>query len=96
MTNSIEIEMGDDADAEASDAVICVRLTSPLLLPDNEIGLCSECGEAIQYRPHAPKRPPKICSECLVSFVKDETATIVTTPTIIAEVAAQLRKKNAN
>jgi hypothetical protein len=98
MTN--RIEMGDDADAELADAVICVRLTSPLLLPDNLIDLCSKCGEAIQHRPHVPKRPPKICWQCVEPVAKAEAAKgeLVTliTPTTAAEVAAHFRKKNAN
>lgn len=94
MTSKIEIELGDDADAEACDAVVCARLTSPLIRPDNLIDLCAKCGEAIQYRPHVPKKPPKICIRCLGPL--PESTTINVTPTTVAEVAAYLRKKNAN
>jgi hypothetical protein len=96
--NEFEIVSGDDADE--SDAVICVKLTSPLLMPDNLIDLCSECGEAIQHRPHIPKRPPKICIDCalpmtIAAAAKGELHAIIT-PETAADVAAHLRKKNAH
>ena len=98
MTNSIEID--EDDNGEHADMVICVRLTSPLKFPDNLIGICSKCGEAIQYRPHAPKMPPKICAECVGPLANKAAAggklhTIIT-PETAAEIAAHLRKKNAN
>jgi len=55
MTEDSRVEMADD-DAEGADAVICMRLTSPLMMPDNVIGVCSQCGEAIQHRPYVPRR----------------------------------------
>jgi hypothetical protein len=64
------------------------------------IDLCSKCGEVIQYRPHVAKRPPKICLECAAPLVADSAAKgeLVTlfTPTTAGELAAYLRKKNAN
>jgi hypothetical protein len=99
MTNRIEIVDSDD-EAECADGLVCARLTSPLMMPDNVIDLCSKCGEAIQLRPDAPKRPPKICNVCAEPLVRAEAAKgeLVTmiTPTTAAEVAAYLRKKNAH
>lgn len=99
MTNRFEI-VDDPDDAEAADVVVCRRLTSPLLLPDNWIDLCSKCGEAIQHRPHVPKTPPKICDECAAPIMRAEHAKggLVTmiTPKTAAEVDAYFRKKNAN
>jgi hypothetical protein len=99
MTNRFEI-VEDPDEAEDADAVVCIRLTSPLMLPDNEIGLCSVCGEAIQFRPFGPKSPPKICWECAepaaaASAAKGELVTMIT-PKTAAEVADYLRKKNAH
>jgi|SRR5882672_3330569 len=99
MTNRIEI-VDDPDDAEAADIIVCRRLTSPLLLPDNRIDLCSKCGEAIQHRPHVPKTPPKICDACALPIVmaehaKGELMTMIT-PKTAAELAEYLRKKTAN
>ncbi|MGY3278083.1 hypothetical protein ACVJ5M_005680 [Bradyrhizobium sp. S3.7.6] len=51
----------------------CARWTSvqSLMLPDNVIGKCAECGHAIQYRPHAPKKARKICMECIPDDVTE-------------------------
>ena len=98
MTNSIEID--EDGNGEHADVVVCMRLTQPLLMPDNEIGLCSECGEAIQYRPYVPKLPRKMCLECIGPRANKAAATgelhSILTPEALAEIAAHLRKKNAN
>ena len=99
MTNRFEI-VDDPSEAECADSVVCRRLTSPLLLPDNVIGLCSKCGEAIQHRPHVPKKPPKICDECAAPIMEAEAAkdelVVMITPKTAGEVAAWLRKKTAN
>lgn len=98
MVNRIEIT--ENGDAEDAKAVVCARLTSPLLMPDNLIDLCAKCRRAIQYRPHVPKRPPKICFECALPIVEKEAAKgeLVTllTPQAAADIAAYLRKKSAN
>jgi predicted amidophosphoribosyltransferase len=99
MANRFEI-VDDPDDAETADAVVCRRLTSPLLLPDNLIDLCSKCGEAIQHRPHVPKTPPKICDECALPIEAQHAAKgeliVMITPKTAAEVDAYFRKKNAN
>jgi hypothetical protein len=98
MTNRVEIV--DDDEAEAAHYVVCGRLTTPLLMPDNLIDLCLKCGEAIQHRPHTPRAPPKICVECALAVVRREgtQGDVVTmiTPKIAEEVIADFRKKNAN
>ena len=98
MTNRFEID--DDGNADHADIVVCARLTSPLMMPDNKIGFCAECGEAIQYRPHVPKSPRKMCMECVVPLATKLAAkgklTSIITPTTVAELKAHLRKKNAN
>ena len=99
MTNRIEIVDSDD-EGETADVLVCARLTSPLMRTDNLIDICSKCGEAIQYRPHAAKRPAKICMECAKPLIeagaaKGELVTMIT-PTSAAEVAAFLRKRDAN
>jgi hypothetical protein len=99
MTNRIEI-IDEPGDAEDADGVVCMRLTSPLLLPDNVIDICSKCGEAIQYRPNAPKRPPKLCYVCADPIITDRAAkgdlTATMTRKTMAEVADYYRKKNAH
>lgn len=97
MTNRLEIA---DDNAEEAEVLACLRLTQPLLLPDNEIDLCEQCGAAIQFRPHVPKRPKKLCMECVAPMIakadaKGELVTILTAKSV-AEIQDYLRKKNAN
>lgn len=49
--------------------VMCSRITTPLLLEDNETGACSECGWRVQFRPHAAKGK-KVCMQCAVGLIK--------------------------
>ena len=97
MPNRFEIA---DDNMEEAEVLACMRLTSPLLLPDNEIGLCEQCGEAIQFRPHVPKLPKKMCVECVMpttmkARAKGELVTIIT-PNTLADLQAFFQKKNAN
>jgi hypothetical protein len=99
MPNRFEIVNGPE-DAEDTDYMVCVRLTSPLILPDNEIDICAMCGEAIQHRPHAPSRPKKVCLECMAPQMNREAARgnldVKITPRTAQEVADYLLKKSAN
>lgn len=96
MTNRFEI---DDDNAEHADLLVCARLTTPLLMPDNRIGFCCKCGEAIQHRPHVPKSPYKMCCECVEPLAmklaaKGKLHSVITRQS--AAELAYLRKKNAN
>jgi hypothetical protein len=69
------IKIVDQDEAEQSDFVVCMLKGSSMSVeaefPDNLEGECSLCHRAIVFRPHAPKKPPKICLECMVITVED-------------------------
>jgi len=55
--------------AEESAFVVCGY--PPPSFPDDIGTFCSKCGMGIVHRPHAPKKPPKICTACfLVLFAQ--------------------------
>ena len=60
----IEHGMVSDAEAEKSDVVVCILASEPTDFIDNVFTYCADCGEPIQHRPHAPKRPKKVCIRC--------------------------------
>ena len=60
----IPVEIVSSEEAEAADFVVCCPAEWPTPFSDNPAGACSDCGRAIQFRPHVPKRPPKICIAC--------------------------------
>lgn len=69
----VTAEIVDEAEAEEAAAVICMRvedMPNPLF-DDDEIGECSLCHEPIRYRPHVPKKPPKICSRCMIEAMQN-------------------------
>ncbi len=98
MPNEIEI-VSDPEEADA-DVMVCTRITSPLVFPDNVIDLCSGCGEAIQHRPHVPTVREKLCLECFGPRGEQERARnnlrVVISEKTAREVRDYFRKKNAN
>jgi hypothetical protein len=63
------INVVSDAEAEAADYLLCVRLADdPGLFPDNVLGACCACGLAVVFRPHSPKRPPRLCLQCAAAL----------------------------
>jgi hypothetical protein len=61
--------------------LLCVRVTTPLMLPDNRVGECRFCGMRVQFRPDAPNIP-KICAECACDHVDEATEFSVTQRTL--------------
>ena len=72
--------------------LLCERITTPLILPDNRIGKCFECGSKVQFRPHAPKCR-RMCVRCAADHV-DEITEIEITPRTLQEVREYLRKRD--
>ena len=66
----IEAEMVSEAEAETADMVVCVPWEWGSPFSDDICGYCVTCGRSIRYRPHAPKRPPKICLKCAAEAIK--------------------------
>lgn len=81
-----------DEKATQADFLVCQLLTDPLLMKGNLVGTCTQCFKAIQFRPHVPKEPKKICVECFNSK-PDGPAELVISTITAAEVANIIRKK---
>jgi len=88
---------GESADAEEDDdtepsALICMPWSAPATFSDDLRGECSECGQAIRYRPHAPKVDRYICLECYQGLASADDHHEITAETV-AELEAWLRKQ---
>ena len=98
MTNEIKIVTLDEA--ENADMMACVRLDGKLIFPDNEVGVCSKCGEPIQFRPNAPKAPIKVCLPCAMPDIHRETKNNRLSLQITAKTAKEVmdyyRRKSTN
>lgn len=66
-TGTDPIDTVDQDGGEKASAVVCRLAPSgaPLLFPDNLVAQCTKCFRMVQFRPHAPKTPPKMCDECI-------------------------------
>ena len=54
--------------------LFCMKISVPLILPDNALGTCASCGCGIQYRP-VGDRPDivKVCIACAPAFADGMT-----------------------
>jgi hypothetical protein len=90
----------DPAAAENCEMLICRLVTDPLLFPDNKVGRCQKCLRPVQFRPHAPKKPPKMCDECARPIVEKLQAEgnlgAFITPNTALDIANYLAKKKMN
>jgi hypothetical protein len=59
-------------DPAEADIVVCARYTAPqqLILADNMLGECSDCGHPIQFRPFVADAPRKICVPCVINLAR--------------------------
>lgn len=64
------IKVVSKAKAEEAAYVVCAAWDGPTYFPNDLKGECSDCGKAVRFRPHAPKKPLRLCMECFVSHVK--------------------------
>jgi hypothetical protein len=64
------VEVVSAEQAEEADLVVCMRLGSPSPFTDNELGVCHDCQHPIIFRPYVPKKPIKVCLECMGDRVK--------------------------
>lgn len=87
----------DDGDAEQVDVVVCRLVTDPLIEPDNLVGNCMKCFRMVQFRPYAPKKPPRLCDECAVPEMSKRAAEndlkMVVTERTLDDIAKFLVKK---
>lgn len=89
--DAAETGSDDDDQAEPS-ALICMPWSAPATFRDDLKGTCTECGQAIRYRPHAPKVDRYICLECYQGLASPDDQHEITQETI-AELEAWLRKQ---
>lgn len=66
LPDGAKFKVMSEEEAEQADFVICqpIDLDTPLLFQDNIITRCGDCDRDIQHRPHAPRRPLKLCLIC--------------------------------
>lgn len=94
--NIRDVEVPTAREAEEASIVVCRLVTEPLLYRDNVVAPCSKCFRMLQFRPHAPKKPPKMCDGCArkeIDTATDDVSFMATQNTIDDVVAFVARKK---
>lgn len=87
-------------DGENATYVVCVPASTPAHFDDDVIAECCECGQKVRHRPHVPKKPKRICTDCisqqfgsLANLVNNPDAKVLASEKTIEEVAMISRKK---
>lgn len=70
MPGGLLIDIVSAEAAESADLVACARWSDvqkgvPGTLPGTIKGACARCGTPIGWRPYIPKRPEKVCIDCV-------------------------------
>lgn len=65
-----DVPVVSQAEAEDVDIMVCNRVGMPTKFADNEYGQCFMCDHAVYFRPHAPKKPKRICVDCAVQLTR--------------------------
>lgn len=63
----LPVEVVSPEAAEQADAVICALAVGPRYFRDDVETTCHDCRRGIIHRPHAPKRPIKLCMDCVIA-----------------------------
>ena len=59
------VEIAPRSHIERADMMAVMRWTDPPIMAGNIRSSCSRCGAVCQERPHAPKKPKRICNACI-------------------------------
>ena len=70
----MKVKVVSDATAERADFMVCMPWNTPSPFADNLKGVCCECGADVMYRWYAPRKPRRICLQCVTDgLLKVET-----------------------
>jgi hypothetical protein len=93
--NIDEIEVTDNA--EDADVLVCPLATKPLFLPDNLVAHCAKCFRLVQHRPHVPKTPEKLCTDCAKkSIAENKGSELMITKESVDDIVMEIKKKVTN
>lgn len=64
----MSIQIVSDEDAEKCDFLVCAPADLPTPFSDNLTAFCCKCGVKVQHRWHAPRKPKRICMDCMMKM----------------------------
>jgi hypothetical protein len=90
-----EIEVTDNG--EDADVLVCPLATTPLLVANNLVAHCAKCFRLVQHRPHVPKTPQKLCTDCAKkSIAENKGSELMITKESLDDVIREIKKKVTN
>lgn len=72
MTDNLKIGLDDEDTAERADYLVCMKATFKSPFTDNAKGHCCICGCQVIFRQSAPKRPKRVCVDCVSRTLNHE------------------------
>lgn len=67
-----KVKIVSQEEAEESDMVVCCTIGMTRYFTDDIETVCAECGTGIFHRPHAPKKPRKVCINCAADMAEKD------------------------
>lgn len=95
--NLDKTEIVDEREAAKATVMVCRLQTEPLYYPDNLVAPCSKCFRMVQFRPHSPKEPKKLCDECAAKdMAGQKDVRFMITPATADDIVLHMIKKKMN
>src|SRR5215831_615143 len=60
----LPVKVTSTAEAEEAAYLACIPADGDTYYADNLFGYCCRCGTKVQFRPHAPVKPKRLCTKC--------------------------------
>jgi len=58
------IKVVSEEEAEEAELVVCCTIGMTRYFDNDVETVCAQCGTGIFHRPHAPRKPKKVCLNC--------------------------------
>jgi hypothetical protein len=65
-----KLDLVSAEEAEATDYLVCIPWVGEHYFDDDVKASCVSCGIEVRHRPHAPKKPARICMMCAIELSK--------------------------
>ena len=67
LINDVPVTVITNTEAEECEYLVCMP-DGPSQFTDNFKGVCCHCGITVMYRWHMPRKPKRICMDCMLKM----------------------------
>jgi len=94
----LPVKVTSTAEAEEAAYLACIPADGDTYYADNLFGYCCRCGTKVQFRPHAPVKPKRLCTKCgleeTVKAAQDPDGFIGATEETVNDVREYFRRES--